>query len=335
MAPRRGFSPFSRVVSEDLNANSYWYVLSAGICGNAPSKFIKCSPIAESFPDEFRRIESGKLHLLDGRAFDDKKSSNGFEVVCSSFGLVSTILCKKTASEETASVPFNILKEFLNGLDLSCINSEDSEDGDTSERPRAARRLTMPPVTRTPQTKGTPSFLVTPPDSGSSSSPDMKEISERSDLETPEKTFLIKKRGTRVMQGVQDLCERSREDLATVLSSMCAFGDPEAKAIVNDIVGDVAVKRGVKRTVEELVGDETFSTYVESLRVPDWLLLYFKTKARISGSTWQAVINITKLGRTGVRLCSYSCLYFWNFKVIKKKESGGGGRGGRVSPGRR
>ena len=29
-------------------------------------------------------------------------------------------------------------------------------------------------------------------------------------------------------------------------------------------------------------------------------MLYLKTKARISGRTWQAVINITKLGRTGV-----------------------------------
>lgn len=89
--------------------------------------------------------------------------------------------------------------------------------------------------------------------------------------------------------------------MSTVLSSMCAFGDPEAKAIVNEIVEDVALKKGVKRTVEELVGDETFSLYVESLRVPDWVLRYFKTKARISGNTWQAVINITKLGRTGVR----------------------------------
>ena len=86
-----------------------------------------------------------------------------------------------------------------------------------------------------------------------------------------------------------------------VLSSICAFGNPEAKAIINEIVEDVALKKGVKRTVEELVGDETFSLYVESLQVPDWVSPYFKTKARISGNTWQAVINITNLGGTGVR----------------------------------
>ena len=63
---------------------------------------------------------------------------------------------------------------------------------------------------------------------------------------------------------------------------MCSLSDPETKAIVNEIVQDVAVKKVVKRTVEELVGDDTFSKYMESLRVPDWVLLYFKTKARVS-----------------------------------------------------
>ncbi|XP_068689955.1 uncharacterized protein [Montipora foliosa] len=161
-------------------------------------------------------------------------------------------------------------------------------------------RLTMPPQFNTPNTKETPvSVDLTFPSSGNLSSPNLKEISKRNDLETPEKTFLIKKRGSCILQVVQVICERSRENLSTVLSSTCAFGDPEAKAIVKEIVEDVALKKGVKRTVEELVGDQRFSLYVESLRVPDWVLLYFKTKARISGNTWHAVINITKLGRTG------------------------------------
>ena len=45
---------------------------------------------------------------------------------------------------------------------------------------------------------------------------------------------------------------------------MCSLSDPETKAIVNEIVQDVAVKKGVKRTVEELVGDDTFSKYMEA-----------------------------------------------------------------------
>lgn len=78
MAPRKGFSTFSRVVSEGLSDQSYWL----------------------TFPEAFCRIESSKLRLLDGRPFVNKKNSSAFEVVCSSFGLVSVILRKKTGSEE-------------------------------------------------------------------------------------------------------------------------------------------------------------------------------------------------------------------------------------------
>ncbi|CAH3163324.1 unnamed protein product, partial [Pocillopora meandrina] len=111
----------------------------------------------------------------------------------------------------------------------------------------------------------------------------------------------MKQRSSRVIKDVHDVCERNRVSLAMVLSNMCAFGDPEAKAIVNEIVEEMAVKRGVKRSVEELVGDDTMSKYVACLRVPDWKLVLFQAMARVSSKTWQSVINITGLGRTGVR----------------------------------
>ena len=50
-----------------------------------------------------------------------------------------------------------------------------------------------------------------------------------------------------------------------MLSNICTFGDPEAKAIINEIVEEVAVKRGVKRSVEELVGNNN----VEVCGVPE------------------------------------------------------------------
>ena len=105
---------------------------------------------------------------------------------------------------------------------------------------------------------------MTPPNSGNSQraenknvSTNLKEISEKEDLDTPEKVLLMKLQSSRVIKDVHDVCDRNRESLAMVLSNMCAFGDPEAKAIVNEIVEEVAVKRGVKRSVEELVGDDT------------------------------------------------------------------------------
>ena len=72
------------------------------------------------------------------------------------------------------------------------------------------------------------------------------------------------------------------------------------------MIEDVASRKGAKRAIQDPAGEETLAKYVESLRVPDWVLLFFKTRARISGHTWQAVINITQLGRTGV---SFSVIY--------------------------
>ena len=95
------------------------------------------------------------------------------------------------------------------------------------------------------------------------------------------------------------LCEERRESLSTVLSFLCAFGDQDATGIINDVIKDVASRKGVKRAMKDLTGEETYAKYVESLRVPDWVL-FFETRARISCHTWQSVINITKLGRTGV-----------------------------------
>ena len=87
--------------------------------------------------------------------------------------------------------------------------------------------------------------------------------------------------------------------MSTVLSFLCGFGDQDATGIINDVIRDVALRKGVKRAMKDLAGDETYAKYVESLRVPDWVLLSFKTRARISDHTWQAVIKITQLGRTG------------------------------------
>jgi len=67
-------------------------------------------------------------------------------------------------------------------------------------------------------------------------SPNLKEISETIDLDTPEKVLFTKQWSSRVIKDVYDVCQKNRESLVIVLSNMCAFGDPDTKAIVNEIV---------------------------------------------------------------------------------------------------
>ena len=74
-----------------------------------------------------------------------------------------------------------------------------------------------------------------------------------------------------------------------------------------DVVDLVAQKRGVGETFKEVLSEETLDRYVDSRRVPDWVLVYFKLRADISDSTWQTAINFTNLGRTGV--CCNSSMF--------------------------
>ena len=302
MAPRKGFSPFTPVISPELSPQLTWFILSSKVCGSTPTQYFKRSPVVASFPSDFQRINSAHIQLLDGHHYSDKKSSNATEIVCSSFGLITTLL-RRSSSESSEFI--SQLRDLLNSVDLSKMSIDEENEGQANkERPRASRCLEMP----TTPTNKTSSVAMTPPNSGNSQraekknvSPNLKEISEKEDLDTPEKVLLMKQRSSRVIKDVHDVCERNRESLAMVLSNMCAFGDPEAKAIVNEIVEEMAVKMGVKRSVEELVGDDTMSKYVACLRVPDWKLVLFQAMARVSSKTWQSVINITGLRRTGVR----------------------------------
>ena len=63
----------------------------------------------------------------------------------------------------------------------------------------------------------------------------MKEICDESDLDTPEKTLKVGTPGKHVINNINEVCERHRESLATVLSYKCTFGKAEAKAVHNGV----------------------------------------------------------------------------------------------------
>lgn len=138
---------------------------------------------------------------------------------------------------------------------------------------RGPRPATMP----TPSDDSLGCTAMTPPASGTrgrlclNDSPNLKEICQNTDIDTPEKALMVEKCGHHVIKDIHEVCDRYWESLSNVLSYMCAFGDSEATAILNEIMENVAAKKGVKKTMLDLVGEGTYSKYVESLRVPDWI----------------------------------------------------------------
>lgn len=109
----------------------------------------------------------------------------------------------------------------------------------------------------------------------------IKEIWDNSDLETPE----------------NDICENNQESLPMVQSYMWAFGDKKTRGICFE---DVVINEGKKRAVENLVEEETFSKMLRAWGFLIGFCLFFKTKGHTSAATWQGVIGIPRLGRTGV-----------------------------------
>lgn len=86
-----------------------------------------------------------------------------------------------------------------------------------------------------------------------------------------EKVLMVEKCGYYVIKDIYEVCDRYWELLFNVFSYMCVFGDLEVTAIFNEIMENVAVKKGVKKTMFDLVGEGIYFKYVESLRVLDWI----------------------------------------------------------------
>ena len=145
-----------------------------------PTRYFKQSPIVSRFLNDFHRVESCDLQLNDGHHYQKKHSSNGTEVVYSSFGLVSVLLRQKTSSK---------LRNFLNKLDLS-----------VNENSQATS-----PVVMTPPNSGEKSDEISFP------SPNLKEIIEKDDLDTPEKALPMKRRGSRVIKDVYHKHEKVKQ----------------------------------------------------------------------------------------------------------------------------
>ena len=74
----------------------------------------------------------------------------------------------------------------------------------------------------------------------------------------------------------------------------------DARETVKAVFDEVVKEKGTKEAFEKLLSEETWDKRVQCMRVPDWIYLLFKLKARISDSGWQALTNLTKLARTGV-----------------------------------
>lgn len=53
--------------------------------------------------------------------------------------------------------------------------------------------------------------------------------------------------------------------MSTVLSYLFAFGNSDVTGLIKDVMETVALRKEVKRALQDLAGEETYMQYIESL----------------------------------------------------------------------
>ena len=69
---------------------------------------------------------------------------------------------------------------------------------------------------------------------------------------------------------------------------------------VSEILNLVMDSKGSKKEITDLLLLEKHQQFLESMRVPDWVLLYFKIQAKLPDAVWQTLLNLTQFGRSWV-----------------------------------
>ena len=157
-----------------------------------------------------------------------------------SFGLLTVLFRQQAQKSSFQKDPsFGLLKVFLNSLDFSALSAVEHEaitrgtpfpatmpSRKDQPWPRVAQKLTFtaPPPVKGEAVENTLAMTLKQ-SSGNvrqNSSPNMKEICENLEIDTPEKKLLITKWGQQLISQVNALCEEKRESLSTV-QSFCAL----------------------------------------------------------------------------------------------------------------
>ncbi|XP_031563017.1 uncharacterized protein LOC116298634, partial [Actinia tenebrosa] len=87
---------------------------------------------------------------------------------------------------------------------------------------------------------------------------------------------------------------------------------------ISEVVDMIMDAVGEKKGLRELFLPETYDRLLKSMRVPDWVLLYFKLQTKLPDDAWQTLLNLTHLGRSGNSLDNAVLLTKNQIKAIKK-----------------
>ena len=106
-----------------------------------------------------------------------------------------------------------------------------------------------------------------------------------------------------LMEQMKTLCE-AKESIGSALGECCLLTKKvsDARELFSSVMETVVKEKGVKVAFSKLIPEDVWEEKLKSMRVPDWIYLLFKLKSSISDHSWQDLIKLRRLGRTGVRI---------------------------------
>ena len=128
MAPRKGLSPFSHVIGNELNSLArYWYLLSSSLCGISPCQYLRKNVVVQSFPKEFKMVERATIWQVNECMFNTNVVPD-FVVEASSFGILTVLFWQQIQKSSLLKDPrFGFPRTFLNNLDFGALPCQHEE----------------------------------------------------------------------------------------------------------------------------------------------------------------------------------------------------------------
>ena len=290
----------------DADESRQWYVLDAKICGVKPNKFLSSSPLVRNFPGEFTMVQLSELK--NGGSFDRRHIQDSEVAIATLFGVVSAIVRQKFKEGEAEQ--YQWLVDAINSLKIGKVETETSDirlessasGADFRDLLKAASDVASAIERENERLKA---HLDRAQRQLESLSEDVKKLKQL--IESGQRPETNKSEGDAkqeqiadqdVWTSISDVCDKFRIYLADVIVN--EKHRPEVARVLSDIAEKLRSNSSSPlQALETILGDSCVK-FLQSLRVPDWTLLYFKLQSRIPDQAWQMLLNISQLGRTGV-----------------------------------
>ena len=326
-----------RVTSPSLDPRKNWYILTKDICGTRPTDLAK-SEIFRRFQDEIQSVSAREL--LPAKSSNSSKFNRmpSTLYVASTFGLCAGLLRRKEILPDglICSPVFESVVSMLNSVALDFEAEDELKDfgsgGNFCPRQFSALNAELEKgkakinsldlelqslqarigdlesdmdtsFDSTSSSEPVSSCCSSPSCSSSSSCSSIEETKNSPDFGTTTKKRRVQKKCRQVMASLSDISEKYQESIACVLGNSFIFGGEAEKEQARDTISevvDIVMEAKGKRGFSELLSSETHARLYHSMRVPDWVLLYFKLQAKLPDSAWQTLLNLSQLGKSGV-----------------------------------